>query len=181
MTDAISPVLLDAFAFSYLVGIDSGSEVCCMTVLTTSKQIVIKPTMVAHTAPGFVQLQERLERLGVAADRMVVGVEAPSRDGENLFHFLQHCGSALCLLHPRQTQEFAKQRGLRANTERLDATTIARVLLSGEARVGSVPDGQITNSRELVRLHPQRSDDLTRAKNEIRVLVVVLFPECSQV
>ena len=30
--------------------------------------------------------------------------------------------------------EFAKQRGLRAKTDRLDATTIARVLLSGEAR-----------------------------------------------
>jgi len=48
-----------------------------------------------------------------------------------------------------------EQRGLRAKTDRLDATTIARVLLSGEARVGYVPDGQLTNYRELVRLHTQ--------------------------
>jgi transposase len=155
MTDAVSSVFLDPFSFSYSVGIDIGSEVCCMTVLTPSKQVVIKPTMLANAASGFVQLQGRLERLGVAADRIVVGLEATSRYGENLFHFLQRCGYALCLLHPRQTHEFAKQRGLRAKTDRLDAATIARVLLSGEARVGYVPDEQITSYRELVRLHTQ--------------------------
>lgn len=181
MTETVSPVFLDPFAFSYVVGVDIGSEVCCMTVLTPHKQVVIKPTMLVNAAPGFAQLQHRLERLGVAADRIVVGLEATSRYGENLFHFLQHCGYALCLLHPRQTHEFAKQRGLRAKTDRLDAATIARVLLSGEARVGYVPDAQITSYRELVRLHTQLSDDLTRARNEIHALVVVLFPEFPQV
>jgi transposase len=48
------------------------------------------------------------------------------------------------------------QRGLRAKTDRLDASTIARVLLSGEARIGYVPDEQIASYRELVRLHTQR-------------------------
>lgn len=86
MTDAVSPVFLDPFSFSYIVGIDIGSEVCCMTVLTPHKQVVIKPTTLANAASGFVQLQGRLERLGVAADRIVVGEDATSRYGENLFH-----------------------------------------------------------------------------------------------
>lgn len=73
------------------------------------------------------------------------------------------------------------QRGLRAKTDRLDATTIARVLLSGEARVGYVPDEQIASYRELVRLHSQLSDEFAREKNEIQALLVVLFPEFSQV
>jgi transposase len=84
-------------------------------------------------------------------------------------------------LHPRQTHQFAQQRGLRAKTDRLDASTIARVLLSGEARRGYVLDELIATYRELVRLHSQLSDDIARYKNEIHALITVLFPEFLQV
>ncbi len=54
-----------------------------------------------------------------------------------LYHFLESHGYQLCLLHSRQTHQFAQQRGLRAKkSDKLDAITIARVLLSGEARPG---------------------------------------------
>ncbi len=46
-------------------------------------------------------------------------------------------------------------RGGSAKTDRLDAMTIARVLLSGEARVGYIPNEQIATYREVVRLHTQ--------------------------
>ena len=181
MTGAAPSVLLDPSAFAYVVGVDIGSETCCVTVLTPQKQVVIKPSELANAASGFEQLQERLTGLGGDPARIVVGMEATSRYGENLFHFLQQRGYHLCLLHPRQTHEFAERRGLRAKTDRLDATTIARVLLSGEARVGYVPDEQIASYRELVRLHTQLSDELARDKNEIQGLLVVLFPEFTQV
>ena len=64
---------------------------------------------------------------------------------------------------------------------KLDASTIARILLSGEARRGYVPTELITTYRELVRLHSQLSDEVTRYKNEIHALLIVLFPEFSQI
>lgn len=181
MAEASTTEVLDPSAFTYVVGIDIGSETCCFTVLTPQKQVVVKPTDLANAASGFAYLQERIARLGVAPEQIVVGLEATSRYGENLFQFLQRQGYHLCLLHPRQTHEFAKQRGLRAKTDRLDASTIARVLLSGEARVGYVPDEQIASYREWVCLHTQLSDELARDKNEIQGLLVVLFPEFTQV
>jgi len=181
MAERSTAVVLDPSSFSYVVGIDIGSEICCFTVLTPQKQVVSKPSEFANTASGFAQLQQRLERLEADPAHLVVGLEATSRYGENLFQFLEQHGYHLCLLHPRQTHEFAKQRGLRAKTDRLDASTIARVLLSGEARVGYVPDEQIASYRELVRVHTQLSDELARDKNEIQGLLVVLFPEFSQV
>ncbi len=51
---------------------------------------------------------------------------------------------------------FAQQRGLRAKTDQLDAVTIARALLSGEARFGYVPSEQVATYRELMRLQKQR-------------------------
>jgi len=59
--------------------------------------------------------------------------------------------------------------------------TIARVLLSGEARMGYVPDEQVATYRELVRLHTQLSDTAASYQNEIQALIVVLFPEFTQV
>src|SRR6266699_4405085 len=93
----------------------------------------------------------------------------PPATRENLYHELQERGYVLRLLHPRQA--------LRAKTDRLDAMTIAKVLLSGEARAGYVPSERVTAYRELVRLHMQLSDEAAAYQNEIHALVIVLFQE----
>ena len=73
--------------------------------------------------------------LGVPPDQILVGLEATSRYGDNLFHFLMSHGYQLVFAAFRyQTHQFAKRRGLRAKTDKLDAITIGHVLLSGEAR-----------------------------------------------
>jgi len=172
---------VDASSYRYVVGIDIGSDQCSFCILKPDKSQVIKPTEFANAAAGFALLHEQLERLGVAPGQVLIGLEATSRYGENLYRFLEQHGYHLCLLHPRQTHQFAQQRGLRAKTDRLDATTIARVLLSGEARPGYVPTELIATYRELVRLHSQLSDDIGRYKNEIHALLTVLFPEFTQV
>jgi len=172
---------VDGLTFQYVVGIDIGSQTCSLCGLKFDKSQVVKPTEFANDPTGFAHLLTKLEQLGVPPDQLLIGLEATSRYGENLYRFLQEQGYQLCLLHPRQTHQFAQQRGLRAKTDHLDATTIARVLLSGEARRGYVPTELIATYRELVRLHSQLSDEVARYKNEIHALLVVLFPEFSQV
>ena len=76
---------------------------------------------------------------------------------------------------------FAQQRGLRAKTDQVDAATIARALLSGEARFGYVPSEQVETYRELMPYSTNRVDDVVRYKIEIHALLVVLFPECTRV
>jgi transposase len=112
MAEASTTDVLDPSAVTYVVGIDSGSETCCFTILTPQKQVVVKPTDLANAASGFVHLQERIARLGVAPEQVVVGLEATSRSGENLFQLLKLQGYPLCLLHPRQTHEFARASGI---------------------------------------------------------------------
>jgi hypothetical protein len=172
---------VDASSFAYVVGIDIGSQSCDFCVLKPDKSQVIKPTTFANARSGFEVLQSKLAQLHVQARRVLIGLEATSRYGENLYQFLEGQGYQLCLLHPRQAHQFAQQRGLRAKTDQLDATTIARVLLSGEARRGYVATEVIAAYRELVRLHTHLSDEVARYKNEIHALLSVLFPEFSQV
>ncbi len=172
---------LDASGFASVVGIDVGSQAFVYTVLQPDKRIIVKPTAVANRDTGFMQLHASLSQLGVPPQRILIGLEATSRYSENLYQFLKAQGYVLCLLHPRQTHQFAQQRGLRAKTDRLDAATIARVLLSVEARPGYVPDELIATYREVERLHSQLAEDSARYQNQIQALLVVLFPEFVQV
>lgn len=172
---------VDASSFEYVVGVDIGSQTCSFCVYKPNKSQVIKPSEFANATAGFGLLDEKLAQLAVPPGQILIGLEATSRYGENLYHFLESRGYQLCLLHPRQTHQFAQQRGLRAKTDKLDATTIARVLLSGEARPGYVPSELIATYREVVRLHSQLSDEIARYKNELQALLSVLFPEFTQV
>jgi transposase len=150
MSQADSPSSpVDASSFAYVVGIDIGSQSCSLCALKPDKSQVIKPTEFANAPAGFGVLQEKLEQLGVSPEQILIGLEATSRYGEKLSHFLESHGYQLCLLHPRQTHQFAQQRGLRAKTDKLDAITIARVLLSGEARRGYVPTEVIATSARI--------------------------------
>jgi hypothetical protein len=88
-----SPV--DASSFAYVVGIDIGSERCSFCTLKSEKSQVIKPTEFANAMPGFSLLQKHLELLGVAPDQILIGIEATSRYGENLYHFLEQRGYQL--------------------------------------------------------------------------------------
>src|SRR4030081_1856208 len=103
--------------------------------------------------------------------RFSSGWKPPLETRENLSHELEQQGYVLRLLHPGQTHQFHQQQGLRAKTDRLDAMTIARVLLSVEARAGYVPSERIAAYRDLVRLHTRLSDEVAAYQNEIQALV----------
>ncbi len=137
---------VDISSLKFFVGVDIGSQTCSVCVLRADQSQVIKPTDFANAVSGFRFLLSKLEQLEVSPCHILIGLEATSRYGENLYHFLERHGYQLCLLHPRQTHDFAQRRGLRAKTDKLDATTIARVLLSGDARAGYVPTDVIAAS-----------------------------------
>jgi transposase len=165
----------------YVCGIDIGSQSCSGCICRPDKSVVVKPITFTNTQEGWRLLVEKLTKLDAAPGQILIGMEATSRYGENLYHELEQQGYVLCLLHPGQTHQFHRQQGLRAKTDRLDAMTIARVLLSGEARAGYIPSEHVATYRELVRLHTQLIDEAARYQNEIQALLVVLFPEFTQV
>lgn len=165
----------------YVCGIDIGSQSCAGCICRPDKSVVIKAITFANARDGWQSWEEKLKQLDAPPGQILIGMEATSRYGENLYHELEQRGYVLRLLHPGQTHHFHQQRSLRAKTDRLDAMTIARARFRGEARMGYVPSEQVATYRELVRLHTQLSDIAASYQNEIQALVVVLFPEFTQV
>src|SRR6266851_5314817 len=171
----------EELSIKYVCGIDIGSQSCAGCILRSDKSVIVKAIPFANARQGWQLWEEKLSQLDAAPSQILIGIEATSRYGENLYHELEQRGYVLRLLHPGQTHQFHQQQGLRAKTDRLDAMTIAKVLLSGEARAGYVPSERIATYRELVRLHTQLSDEAAAYQNEIQALVVVLFPEFTQI
>lgn len=165
----------------YIVGLDIGSDTCLVAVLAPDKRVVRKPFEIANTGDGFTRLDQQLAQLGCAPSAILIGLEATGRYWEPVYYFLQQRGYHLVLLHPAQIHHFAERRGLRAKTDKLDAVTIARALLSDDLRPAYVPNELTATYRDLVRLHSNLSDEAARYKNEIQDLLVVLFPEFTQV
>ena len=118
----------------YVVGIDVGSETCLVSILRPDKSTVRAPFPITNAVPGFARLAAELAQLGCAPALIRVGLDATGRYWENLYQFLLQRGYDLFLLHPGQTHQFANRRGLRAKTDKLDAGTIGRALLSDEIR-----------------------------------------------
>ena len=170
-----------AAPLQYVVGIDVGSDTCAVSILRLDKTAVRSPFMIANAAPGFARLAAALTQLGCPPSRIRVGLEATGRYWENLYQFLRPLGYDMVLVHPGQAHHFAQQRGLRAKTDKLDAGTVGRALLSDELRPAYVPSDLIGAYRELVRLQTDLTDAAARYKQEIRDLLIVLFPELTQV
>ena len=94
---ASSPV--DPSSFTYVVGIDIGSQTCSFCVLKPDKSQVIKATDFANALAGFTSLLEQLERLEVPPEQILIGLEATSRYGENSTAFwkVAAISSACCI------------------------------------------------------------------------------------
>ena len=177
MAQSRLPSPLDPSPFSYVVGIDIGSQNCSRCVLRPDKRLVHKASLFANTASGFQSCRTSSQVWACRLRRSSLGWKQRRATGTRSFTSCSSRAISRCLLHPAQTHQFAQRRGLRAKTDKLDAVTIAHVLLSGEARVGYVPDELIGSYRELVRLHTHLTDEIARYKNEIHALLQVLFPE----
>jgi hypothetical protein len=67
-------------SFTYVVGIDIGSQTCSFCVLKPDKSQVIKPTDFANAPTGFALLLDKFESLAVSPEQILIGLEATSRD-----------------------------------------------------------------------------------------------------
>ena len=117
----------------YGVGIDVGSVTCSLSILHADKTAATKPMEFPNAKAGYEWLDHKLEQLNCAKTQLIVGLEATSRYWENLLQHLLAQGYPTQLLHPAQTYQFAKRRGMRAKTDKIDAELIARFVLSGDA------------------------------------------------
>ena len=114
------------------VGIDVSKDKhdCC--IVNSDGKILADMFTVENNLEGFDLLFQRLKSVARDLDNVKVGLEATGHYSYNILGFLLGKGLATFVLNPLHTNLFRKSTSLRrTKTDRVDARTIAAMMMSG--------------------------------------------------
>jgi transposase len=164
-----------------VAGIDIGKRKHAATALSPQGEVIARLASFPNTRPGVDQLERDVLRKAGGPSKVLVGMEATGHYWMCLYHELSRRGYACVVLNPLQTNARSSARIRKTRTDKIDSETIARLVLSGEAKATRVTDPKTTELRLLVR-HRQRllhaAGDMERYAH---TLVDRIFPEYAEV
>ena len=164
-----------------VVGIDIGKRKHAATALTPQGEVIAQLASFPNTRQGTDQLEKDILRKAGGPSKVLVAMEATGHYWMCLYHELTRRGYLCVVVNPLQTNARSRASIRKTRTDKIDSGTIARLILSGEARATRVPDPKTTELRLLVR-HRHR---LLRAAGDMEryahTLVDRIFPEYADV
>lgn len=118
----------------------------------------------------------------IAANNVMVGLEATGHYSYNLLNALSERGFSTCLINPLHTNLYRKGNSLRkTKTDRVDAAAIARMLIHDRSLKRYTGIADYTDElKSLTRYRFDRVQDRARLKISIARLVTILFPELER-
>jgi len=159
------------------VGIDIGKRKHAATALSPQGEVIARLASFPNSRQGVDQLEKDVLRKAGGPNKVLVGMEATGHYWMCVYHELTRRGYSCVVLNPLQTNARSKANIRKTRTDKIDSGTIARVILSGEAKATRVPDPRTAELRLLVR-HQRRllqaAGDMERYAH---TLVDRIFPE----
>ena len=137
---------------------------------------------ISNNMDGFHTLLEKIQACTTPQDKIRVGLEATGHYSYNLLGFLLDNGLATYVLNPLRTNLYRKSLSLRkAKTDRVDARTIAAMLLS-DAGLKPYTDTAYHNEelKSLTRYRFDKVKERAKLKSSVSRLVCILFPELEK-
>ena len=164
------------------VGIDVSKDKHDCFIVSSEGEVRADVFTIPNTMDGFHCLLQRIRDCANAQDKIKVGLEATGHYSYNLLGFLMDNGLATYVLNPLRTNLYRKSLSLRkTKTDRVDARTIASMLLSDEG-LKPYSDAAYHNEelKSLTRYRFDKVKERAKLKGSIARLVCILFPELEQ-
>jgi transposase len=158
-------------------GVDIARRTHVVAIVDEASTLVLKSTSVTDDAGGYEKL---IALLGSPADILIV-MEATGHYWQNLFAYLCGRGFSCAVVNPLRIRRFAQEDLRRAKTDRTDALTIARFGAQKRPEPSPPPDRGLDDLMELVRLHQRLGQDFADRIRQLHRLLVLVFPEFTQV
>ena len=164
------------------VGIDVSKHKHDCFIVSSEGEVRADVFTIPNTMDGFHCLLQRIRDCANAQDKIKVGLEATGHYSYNLLGFLMDNGLATYVLNPLRTNLYRKSLSLRkTKTDRVDARTIASMLLSDEG-LKPYSDAAYHNEelKSLTRYRFDKVKERAKLKGSIARLVCILFPELEK-
>lgn len=164
------------------VGIDVAKDKHDCFVINSGGEVLADVFTFQNNMVGFQSLLQCIRDVTNSADTIKVGLEATGHYSHNLFGFLLKNGLTTFEFNPLHTNLYRKSQSLRkTKTDKVDARTIATMLLSG---VGLKPYTLTAYYNEelksLTRYRFKKVQERSKLKQSVARLVCILFPELEK-
>ena len=164
------------------VGIDVSKDKHDCFIMSSEGEVLAGVFTIPNTMDGFNCLLQKIRDCTTSQDKMKVGLEATGHYSYNLLWFLLDNGLPTYVLNPLRTNLYRKSLSLRkTKTDRVDARTIAAMLLSDEG-LKPYTDTAYHNEelKSLTRYRFDKVRERAKLKNSVSRLVCILFPELEK-
>ena len=164
------------------VGIDLAKDKHDCFIQSSEGEVLADVFTISNNMDGFHTLLEKIQACTTPQDKIRVGLEATGHYSYNLLGFLLDNGLATYVLNPLRTNLYRKSLSLRkAKTDRVDARTIAAILLS-DAGLKPYTDTAYHNEelKSLTRYRFDKVKERAKLKSSVSRLVCILFPELEK-
>lgn len=164
------------------VGIDVSKDKHDCFIFSSEGEVLSDVFTIPNTMDGFHSLLQQIWKCSNSQDKIKVGLEATGHYSYNLLGFLMDNGLATYVLNPLRTNLYRKSLSLRkTKTDRVDARTIASMLLSDEG-LKPYSDAAYHNEelKSLTRYRFDKVKERAKLKGSIARLVCILFPELEK-
>ena len=164
------------------VGIDVSKDKHDCFIVSSEGEVLADVFTIPNNIDGFHFLLQRIQDCTHAQDKIKVGLEATGHYSYNLLGFLLDNGLTTYVMNPFRTNIYRKRLGLRkTNTDRVDARTIASMLLS-DMGLKPYTDTAYHNEelKSLTRYRFDKVNERAKLKSSIARLVCILFPELEK-
>ncbi len=164
------------------VGIDVSKDKHDCFILDSEGHVLRDVFSVTNDQIGFNQLYQTLCSVTRDLSKVKVGLEATGHYSYNLLGFLLDKGLSTYVLNPLHVNLFRKSTSLRrTKTDRVDARTIAAMMLSGIAlQPYSVTSYHNEQLKSLTRYRFDKVRERGKLKQSVSRLVTILFPELEK-
>jgi transposase len=172
------PVLPDG---RHVVGIDIAQKLHAAAGVTTVGQDFGRMLSFSNNRAGVDRLEQLLlTPLGGAA-KILIGMEATGHYWMPLYFELRRRGYEAIVINPIQTRGKLRSCIRKTKTDRLDARSIARLVLSGEAKAARIPDESNFELRLLTRHRARLTSLCGDLQRFAYSLIERIFPEYADV
>lgn len=158
------------------IGIDIASKIHVVAGVDDDDRLVLKSTRVEESGDGHDKL---IALLGSPQDTLVV-MEATGHYWQNVFARLVAEGFSVAVVNPLAVRRFAESTLSRAKTDAIDAPLIARFGRAHRPAPATVPDADLEELRERVRLRDRWVQDLGDRVRQLHRFVDLGFPEFTR-
>ena len=161
----------------YYCGIDIAKYKHEATVIDKTGKALLDSISFSNRAEGCEKLLILFERLSIAKDELLIGMEATGHYWLSVYGYLLENGFEVKVINPIQSEAFRKMYIRQTKNDSKDSFIIAQIMRFGQFSATSLSDEVIIAMRQLSRYRLALVDNCGDCKRRVIALLDQVFPE----